>query len=127
MGDVLNPNYLTEVTVSADEMAKALKTLDISAEGDTSKWIGEVKRSDSGTVLTVKICGTDVKGSKLRSALSLRSANFDVEYSDKKFKFTVRGYGHGVGISQYGAQFMALQGSTYKEILKWYYTDCEVS
>lgn len=127
VGDVLNPNYLTEVTVSADEMAKALKTLDISAEGDTSKWIGEVKRSDSGTVLTVKICGTDVKGSKLRSALSLRSANFDVEYSDKKFKFTVRGYGHGVGMSQYGAQFMALQGSTYKEILKWYYTDCEVS
>lgn len=127
VGDVLSPNYLSEVTVSSDDMAKALKTLNIPAEGEPSKWIGEIKRSDSGTVLKIKLCGTELKGSDLRTALSLRSANFDVEYSDGGFKFTVRGYGHGVGMSQYGAQFMALQGSTYKEILKWYYTDCEVS
>lgn len=127
VGDVLSPNYLSEVTVSADDMAKALKALDISAEGEASKWLGEIKRSDSGTVLKIEICGTEIKGSELRSALSLRSANFDVEYSDGGFKFTVRGYGHGVGMSQYGAQFMALQGSSYKEILKWYYTGCEIS
>ena len=127
VGDVLSPNYLSEVTVSSDDMAKALKKLNGSAEGDASKWLGEIKRSDSGTVLKIKLCSTELKGAELRTVLSLRSANFDVEYTDGGFKFTVRGYGHGVGMSQYGAQFMALQGSTYKEILKWYYTDCEVS
>ncbi len=127
VGDVLSPNYLSEVTVSVEDMRSSLKKLDITAGDDASKWLGEIKRSDSGTVLKITLCGTELKGSELRTALGLRSANFDIEYRDKEFHFTVRGYGHGVGLSQYGAQFMALQGSTYKEILKWYYTDCEVS
>ncbi len=126
VGDVLNPNYLSEVKVSAEDMEKAFKSLEITTDKEPSEWLGEIKRSDSGTVLNITICGKAVKGSELRSALGLRSANFDVEYSDSNFKFTVRGYGHGVGMSQYGAQFMALQGSSYKEILLWYYTDCEI-
>ena len=52
--------------------------------------------------------------------------NFDVAFDDGNFTFSVRGYGHGVGMSQYGAQFMALQGSTYTDILMWYYTDCTI-
>ena len=63
---------------------------------------------------------------KIREAFNLRSANFDLKYEDKKFVFTVRGFGHGVGMSQYGALFMAKEGSNYKEILKWYYTGCEI-
>ena len=65
-------------------------------------------------------------GQKIREAFNLRSANFDLKYEDKKFVFTVRGFGHGVGMSQYGALFMAKEGSNYKEILKWYYTGCEI-
>ena len=52
---------------------------------------------------------------------ALRSADFEVNYRDEKFIFTVKGYGHGVGMSQYGAQFMAKQGADYKSILSWYY------
>ena len=126
VGDVLNPKYLTEVTVSSEDMKKALQELDITAEDDASKWLDNITRTDSGSVLKITACGKEVKGSELRTALGLRSANFDVAYSDGNFKFTVRGYGHGVGMSQYGAQFMALQGSSYKDIIKWYYTDCEI-
>ena len=126
VGDVLNPKYLTEVTVSSEDMRKALVKLDIAADKDASKWLGNIKRTNSGSVLKITVCNKEIKGSELRSALGLRSSNFDVTYSDDKFKFTVRGYGHGVGMSQYGAQFMALQGSSYKDILNWYYTDCEI-
>lgn len=127
VGDVLNPKYLTEVTVSTDDMKSALKTLEITTDKDPSKWFDNLNRTDSGTVLKLTACGTEIKGSELRTALGLRSANFDIAYSNGNFKFTVRGYGHGVGMSQYGAQFMALQGSSYQEIIKWYYTDCEIS
>lgn len=126
VGDLLSPNYLSEVTVTLDEMKKALKTLDISPEGDAATWFQDMNLSDSGTVVTLKIGKKEIKGSGLRSALGLRSANFSVQYADSQFKFTVRGYGHGVGMSQYGAQFMALQGSSYEDILNWYYTDCEI-
>ena len=57
------------------------------------------------------------------SNISLRSASFEVEYSNKLFTFTVRGYGHGVGLSQYGAQYMAKNGADFKEILTHYYKD----
>ena len=117
---------MSEVTVTLDEMKKALKTVDISPEGDAATWFQDMNLSDSGTVVTLKVCKKEIKGSSLRSALGLRSANFSVQYADSQFKFTVRGYGHGVGMSQYGAQFMALQGSSYEDILNWYYTDCEI-
>ena len=70
--------------------------------------------------------GTTLSGIQIRNALSLRSANFEVVYTDGVFNFSVRGYGHLVGMSQYGANYMAMQGSTYEEILKWYYTGCEI-
>ena len=57
----------------------------------------------------------------MRAAFSLRSADFDLLYTQNQFVFTVRGYGHGVGMSQYGAEYMAEQGSDYKQILSWYY------
>ena len=66
------------------------------------------------------------KGSEIRTAFSLRSANFDLKLVDEKFVFTVRGYGHGVGMSQYGAKIMAKEGSDYQTILKHYYTGVEI-
>ena len=68
-----------------------------------------------------------VKGSEVREALSLRSANFDVSFQNDTFTFTVRGYGHDVGMSQYGANYMANEGSGYREILSWYYPGCEIT
>lgn len=126
VGDVLCPDYLSNVTVDTDKMREAISSLGGSAEGDPSGWIGEPTRSASGTVLKITVGGKEVTGTELRKALGLRSANFDVSFSDSSFRFTVRGHGHGVGMSQYGASFMALQGSSYREILSWYYPGTEL-
>ncbi len=121
VGDVLSPDYLSSVSVSESDMKKAAENLGATVSGDAKKWLTDIKTSESGTVLTLKISGTEVTGKALRKELGLKSSNFDVAYADGKFNFTVRGYGHGMGMSQYGAQFMALQGSSYVEILNWYY------
>ena len=125
-GDLLNPKYLSEVTITKEDFKSAFKEQKIEFTDDTDEWIADINRSSSGYVLSLKLCGTELKGSSFRSALKLRSSNFDVEVTEDSFKFSVRGYGHGAGMSQYGAQYMAQQGSTYEEILKWYYTGCVV-
>lgn len=127
VGDVLNPDYLSEVTLTPDEMSLKLKSLSVTAEGSADTWFKNFKKTDSGTVLTVNVCDHEVKGSDLRTALGLRSSNFDLELKDGNFHLAVRGYGHGVGMSQYGAQFMAEQGSSYTEILGWYFTNCQLA
>ena len=63
---------------------------------------------------------------EVQKAFSLKSNNFSLTYSDNQFIFTVTGNGHGVGMSQYGADFMARQGAKYDEILKHYYTGVEI-
>lgn len=75
---------------------------------------------------TVSVGGVTVKGAQVRSALGLRSACFEWEEADGKITFYVTGYGHGVGLSQYGANRMAQQGSGYQEILTHYYTGVTV-
>lgn len=126
-GDVLSSGYLNTVTVTKDEFAEKIKQNEITLSDDAENWIGEIKRTETGMVALCKICDTEVEGTTLRKIFSLRSANFDLEYSDGNFIFTTRGYGHGVGMSQYGAQFMALQGSNFIEILSWYYPNCQLA
>ena len=126
IGDVLSPDYLSSAKIGADQMKEAVTSLGGSADGDPSGWIGEPVRSDSGTVLKIAVGGKEVTGTEVRQALDLRSANFDVSFAENTFTFTVRGHGHGVGMSQYGASFMALQGSSYREILSWYYPGTEL-
>ena len=62
----------------------------------------------------------------VRECLELRSSCFTVEFKDDKFTFTVHGYGHGVGMSQYGANYLAKQGKDCEEILLHYYTECKI-
>lgn len=76
----------------------------------------------SGRVGSVGLSGYMIKGTKLRSLLSLRSTDFTVGYDDGKILFTVRGHGHGVGMSQYGAQIMDVCGKDYRAILTHYYS-----
>jgi stage II sporulation protein D len=121
VGDILSPNYLSTVTVGLEDMKKHIETLGGSLEGEPKDWFSDVSRSPSGYIVSLSVGGKEVKGTEVRTALDLRSTNFDVTFADDTFTFTVRGNGHGVGMSQYGAQFMALQGSNYKEILAWYY------
>lgn len=122
VGDMLSSDYKSEAVFTADNLCELLSG-EITPEGDPSGWVSETKRTSVGTVISVTLCNTEISGGKLREKLSLRSSNFDVEYKDDGFHFTVRGYGHGVGLSQYGANCMAQQGSTYREILLWYYPD----
>ena len=76
----------------------------------------------AGYIQTMPVGGQTLPGTELRAALGLRSADFDVAVgADNQFTFTTRGYGHGVGLSQYGANAMAVAGKTYREILAAYY------
>lgn len=124
-GDTLSPHYNTTVVVSDTEFAAAFP--EASLTGDASGWItGTPAVSTSGTVTSITIGGKTYTGKHVREALGLRSACFSVTHGADDFTFTVSGYGHGVGMSQYGAKAMAEQGFTYDEILRHYYTDVTI-
>ena len=71
--------------------------------------------------------GVTVAGTALRTLFGLRSASFTVTADAANVTFSVTGYGHGVGMSQYGANAMAREGKSFEEILKWYYTGIDVA
>ena len=125
-GDKLSPDYSRTVTLKSGDVEKALEKAGAKPGKDPAKWFGTPKRSEAGAVLEIEAGGKVFTGRALREALNLRSANFTIAYRDGAFEIRCLGYGHGVGMSQYGADFMARQGSNYKEILEHYYTGCEV-
>ncbi len=93
-----------------------------SADGDGQSLIETADISPSGTVLSVKIGGSyEMSGQQLAAALSLPSPCFTVEYSDGRYTFVTKGYGHLVGMSQYGADYLAKDGKSCEEILKYYF------
>lgn len=114
------PNYYSTLTVSAAEFAAALPECHL--EGDCSGWIGETEYDESGLSQRISIGGTWIKTTKLRSLFSLRSSNLSISGDGDSLTFSVTGYGHGVGMSQYGANAMAKQGCSWQEIMEWYYS-----
>ncbi|MDD2362901.1 MAG: stage II sporulation protein D [Oscillospiraceae bacterium] len=127
-GDKLSPSYQSNISFKSDKLKSELsKIKGLTFSGTADKWLDKnIQTSSSGTVTQLKICNTSLTGSQIREALGLRSANFTVEYRDGSFHFTVYGYGHNVGMSQYGADYLARQGLSYEEILHYYYTDVEI-
>lgn len=123
-GDVLSPKYTSTETVDNQKLAAAFPKAKLT--GDASTWISGIKTSEAGTVTSISIGDKTFTGREVRSALGLRSACFTVTHGNDGFVFTVKGYGHGVGMSQYGAKEMAERGFTYQEILKHYYTGVTV-
>lgn len=122
-GDKLSPDYSSTLILTADqfrEKASALEGADLS--GDAAGWAGEAQVSESQTVTQITIGGKNFTGEQVRAAFDLRSPCFTLTYQDGSFAFEVCGYGHGIGMSQYGADYMARQGSTWEEILTHYYT-----
>ncbi len=79
------------------------------------------ERSEAGYVLNVNVCDKKISGRDIRTMFGLRSTNFTIEKTKDSINFTTKGYGHGAGMSQYGANFMAQDGSSYEEILLHYY------
>ena len=119
-GDKLAEGYLSEAVFTAEEIAENLKSI-TAASGDAQNYFSELNATDNGYVKTLKFCGKETTGSEISKLLGLRSGSFSVEFTEAGFKFTVKGYGHGVGMSQTGADYMAKQGSSYEEILLHYY------
>lgn len=99
-------------------------TADLS--GDPKQWFTASTRSGAGSVIVCTMGGVQVRGTDLRSVLGLNSANFNLTIDDETISFHTVGYGHGVGLSQYGAKYLAEQGSTYRDILTHYYTGTEI-
>ena len=112
------PGFETTVTVSA---AEAQTALEVTLPEDPAQWLGETVRDDAGRVETITIGGKTISGAEARSLFSLRSTNFTAEVTDGNVVFHVIGSGHGVGMSQYGANVMAQEGAGYQEILAHYY------
>lgn len=128
-GDQLSPNYETKTQLSAEEVKTKLsaKFSGLTFPEDASKWITIKSLTDSKMVKDADVCGKTVSGMELRSALGLNSAYFTLSFQDGTFTFDTKGKGHGVGMSQYGADYLARQGKTYDEILKYYYSGVEIA
>ena len=124
-GDTLAPDYISKATFSEEEVKKKLSEKCVIS-GEPTDYFKSLKRTSSGTVTSAEVCGSTLSGSEIRTLFSLRSSNFEVRCIDGEFCFTVYGYGHGVGMSQYGADYMAKQGSDFEEILLHYYSGCKV-
>lgn len=121
--DTYSSRYTSEVRLTAAEVKNIMKTQkNADFDSPEEEWIGIKKKTDNGTVLEVMICGVDLTGIKARELFTLRSPVFETEYKDGEFIFTVSGYGHGVGMSQNGANCMAKEGKTAEEIIKHYYS-----
>ena len=90
--------------------------------GGTEGWIRDTALTEDGRVASAVVGGVTVSGKELRSLYALRSTAFTVEADGSSVTFRVTGYGHGVGMSQYGANELARQGKPWREILQWYYT-----
>lgn len=123
------PNYYSRAEFTPKEFKKlflaAYPEADLSGSADG--WIGERKVSEDGNVDSVTVGGVSVRGTQMRTIFSLRSTTFETEIQDGNIVFFVTGYGHGVGMSQYGAQQMAKDGSDWKEIITHYYTGVTVA
>ena len=124
--DLAADGYETTVEYSPEQVSAVLTSLELEPGNDPAAWFGDAVRDDAGYITAQTVCGTTVSGTKMRRAFHLRSASFSVEYNGTSFCFTTHGYGHGVGLSQYGAKALAEQGRTWQEILLYYFPGCEV-
>lgn len=123
--------YLISVSSEYDKNASSyLRTINMPLDAISNKLglslnndsvISILSYTDGGNIKEININGNNFSGKKVRELLGLRSADFDISISDNNANITTRGYGHGVGMSQYGANGMANAGYSYKDILSHYY------
>lgn len=111
-------HYTDTVTFTAAEFQKALG---VTLSGQPAAWFRSVTYTEGGGIASMVIGQTAYKGTQLRAALGLRSTAFSVTTNGETITITTKGYGHRVGMSQYGADAMAVTGSTFEEILAHYY------
>ena len=122
------PNYYSKVSFTLtdfkERFAAQYPTANLS--GSPSNWFTNIRQTETGAVLSLEVGGVAVSGTELRTLLGLRSTTFTTSFTDTEVVFSVTGYGHGVGLSQYGANVLAGEGWTCREILEHYYTGASV-
>lgn len=126
-GEEESPRFEDTVKFSKDEFIKKISKSgkNPTFSDDVSNWIGEILKNESGSIKNIKIGGVDFKGTEVRELLGLRSTNFEIILGEN-ITVNTKGNGHGVGMSQYGANYMAKHGYTYEQILKKYYTGINI-
>jgi stage II sporulation protein D len=128
--DINSPEYIHKQVFSQQELSDKIKEHidDFKVySNDISREIQIISRTQEGYVSQVQIGNKILEGETFRNYLGLESSNFTFNNVDGKIEILCKGYGHGVGMSQYGADNLAGKGYNYKEILKYYYTNTEIS
>lgn len=128
-GEDTYTQYHSEVTITKQTFIDKIKQKHSTFEIDFAKedCIKVLEYTDGNRVKKIKIGNLELSGVEVRTILSLKSANFKVTIENENIKFEVIGYGHGVGMSQTGADSMAKSGSNYEEIIKHFYTGVEIT
>lgn len=127
-GEDAYSQYSSTVTVTQTQFTETIKKVHSDFKIDFSdKNCIEIKEYTEGNrVKTINVGNLSLSGVEIRTLFGLRSANFKIEMKGKNITFEVTGYGHGVGMSQTGADSLAKQGKTYEEIIHHFYTDVEI-
>lgn len=120
--------YSSEVVLTRQDLLNKLKEKysDIKINFEKDEEVKILEYTDSGRVKTIRFGNHELSGVETRTLLSLKSTNFEIKKENENIKFSVKGYGHGVGMSQTGADTMAKQGSNCEEIIKHFYVGVEI-
>jgi len=128
-GEDAYSQYLSEVILSKQEFETKIKAkhLDFQIDYNEQDCIKAIEYTQGDRIKTIKIGNLNLSGVEVRTILGLKSANFEVSIDGDNIKFTVKGYGHGVGMSQTGANTLAQEGKLYDEIIKHFYSGVEIN
>jgi stage II sporulation protein D len=124
------PNFKSQVVINKTDFISRIKKIEPAINVSSNKLASQVKvldYTDGGRVKTIKIGGKVFSGIDIRWAMSLKSADFSIGIDKNNVTFNVRGYGHGVGMSQWGANEMGKRGIKYDSIIKHYFKGTEIS
>lgn len=121
-GEEDSRNYYGEITVSVSDFKSKMQKYSSGLKFDGVPLIGAVVRYDSGRVESIEIGSQTFTGREIREVFGLNSANFTIKQSASNITFDTVGFGHGVGMSQTGANAMAKKGASYTEILTHYFS-----
>jgi stage II sporulation protein D len=125
-GEEDSSHYYGEITISVSEFKKKMEQFSEGISFDGVPLIGDIARFESGRVESIRIGNQSFTGREVREVFSLNSANFTIEQTAESVTFHTVGFGHGVGMSQTGANAMAKQGANYIDILTHYFTGVTV-
>lgn len=128
-GEDAYSQYSSEATITKDELIQKMKEKyqDFEIDFNQQDAIKILEYTEGNRVKTIKIGNQNLSGVEVRTLFKLRSANFAVSIDENNVTFEVTGYGHGVGLSQTGADSLAKEGKNYEEIIKHFYTGVEIT